>query len=341
MQKKLKLVFVFLIIVLFLFATIIFCYFSFGKTTQVENITWGVDFSQMQTETLGLNWKETFLAIINDLEVKKIKLHTQWDWVEGQKDDYYFDDIDWQMERAEENDVKIIYVLGIKTGRWPECHEPSWLKDISKEEQQAKILEYIKRVVLRYKDSKAIEYWQVENEPFFKFGECPSWYYDGGKFLEKEIELVKSLDKNRKIIVSDSGEQSLWLKPAKVGDIVGVTIYRKVWFHILDGIGFYYEFFLNPISYFRKTEIIKNYFNKDVICIELQAEPWTQSVYADSSVEEQSKTMNLEQFKKNIEYAKKTGLDTFYLWGVEWWYWMKTTQNNPEIWNEAKLLFSK
>lgn len=338
MFKNFKMIILFLLLILIIIAIIIFCYFFVGNSKRVEKITWGIDFSQMQSETLKLDWRETFLAVINDLGVKKIKLHTQWDWVEGKKDDYYFDDIDWQIKQAERNNVKIIYVLGIKTGRWPECHTPTWFEGISREEQQAKALEYIKKVVLRYKNSKAIEYWQVENEPFFKFGECPSWYYDGGKFLQKEVELVKSLD-DRKIIVSDSGEQSFWLKPAKTGDIVGITMYRKVWMHIVDGIGFYVDFWLSPMTYYRKAQLIKNYFYKDVICIELQAEPWTQSVYVDASVEEQAKTMNLKQFQKNIEYAKKTGLDTFYLWGVEWWYWMKTTQNNPEIWNEARLLF--
>jgi len=34
-------------------------------------------------------------------------------------------------------------------------------------------------------------------------------------------------------------------------------------------------------------------------------------------LEEQEKTMNLERFQKNIEFAKRTGLDTFYLWGAE------------------------
>jgi len=33
--------------------------------------------------------------------------------------------------------------------------------------------------------------------------------------------------------------------------------------------------------------------------------------------------MNLEQFKKNIEFAQKTGFDTIYLWGAEWWHWLK------------------
>lgn len=328
------------LIILFLLIVFAVSYFFVGQPEKAKSITWGADFSQMQTEVLKLNWKEVYLATINDLGVKNIKLHTQWDWVEGRKDNYYFDDIDWQIKKAEENNVKIIYVLGVKTGRWPECHAPTWTNNISSEEQKTQALEYIEKVVLRYKDSNAIGYWQIENEPFFKFGKCPNWYYDGGEFLKKEIDLVKSLDSERKIIVSDSGEQSFWINPAKTGDIVGITMYRKVWMHIFDGIGFYHNFFITPMAYFRRAELIKNFFKKDTICIELQAEPWTQTVYADASIEEQAKTMNLEQFKKNIEYAEKTGLDTFYLWGVEWWYWMKEKQNNSEIWMEAKKLFN-
>jgi hypothetical protein len=49
--------------------------------------------------------------------------------------------------------------------------------------------------------------------------------------------------------------------------------------------------------------------------------------------------MNPEMFKEDVEFAKQTGLDKFYFWGVEWWYWMKEKQNQPEIWNEAKNLF--
>jgi len=48
--------------------------------------------------------------------------------------------------------------------------------------------------------------------------------------------------------------------------------------------------------------------------------------------------MNLEIFKRNIDFAEKTGLKEFYLWGGEWWYWLKTKQNNDEIWQEVKNL---
>ena len=316
-----------------------FCYFFVGKAPVSKDITWGVDFSQMQAESLGLNWKGVYLAIINDLGVKNIKLHTQWDWVEGRKGDYYFDDIDWQLARAKANGVKVVYVVGMKSGRWPECHTPTWLSTLSVAQQQEELLKYIKEVVLRYKNNDAIINWQVENEPLFKFGQCPLWYYDGGNFLEKEIQLVKFLDPSRPVIVSDSGEQSSWFEAAKVADIVGITMYREVWAHITDGFGFNFSSFLSPVTYWRKALIIKKIFGKDVICIELQAEPWASKPFYDVPLAEQAKTMNPEIFKKNIEYAKNTGLDKFYLWGVEWWYWMKTTQNKPGIWQEAKQLF--
>ena len=315
-------------------------YFFVGKAPQVKNILWGVDFSQMQAESLELDWKKTYLAILDDLGAKNVKLHTQWDWVEGRKDDYFFDDIDWQIDQAKQRDAKIIYVVGMKTGRWPECHVPSWANGLSKEQQQEELLKYIKEVILRYKNNNTIIAWQIENEPFFIFGECPDWYYNDKNFLKQEVDLAKSLDPLRQVIISDSGEQSMWFSAAKIGDIIGITTYRKVWFRIVDGIGFNVDYFMPPVAYFRKAQLIKKIFGKNVINIELQAEPWAYKPFNKIPLKEQEKTMSLAQFKKNVEYAKKTGLDTFYFWGAEWWYWMKTTQNKPEIWNEAQKIFN-
>ena len=319
---------------------VVFCYLFVGYAKVVKNITWGVDFSQMQAENLKLDWKETYLAIINDLGVKNIKIHTQWDWVENKKGDYYFDDIDWQLNQAKNKGVNVIYVVGMKSGRWPECHIPNWAQNLSEAEQKSATLDYIRKVVERYKNNGAITYWQVENEPLFYFGQCPSWYYKDSSFLKEEVAFVKSLDPSRKIIISDSGEDSMWFKAAKIGDIVGTTMYREAWAHISDSFGFYFHYFFSPVFYSRKALLIKEFFGKEVICIEFQAEPWTSKPFYDVPLSEQLKTMNLDKFKDNIEYAKKTGLDKFYFWGVEWWYWMKTVQNQPAIWNEAKTLFS-
>jgi len=341
MNKFLKIILIILVIIFIIIAGL-FIYFFAGKAQVQENITWGVDFSQSQAEYLKLNWKENYSAIINDLGAKNIKLHTNWNWVEGKKDDYFFKDIDWQIKQAEQNNVKIIYVIGMKTGRWPECHIPNWAQNLSSSKQQTELLKYMTEVVQRYKGSKAIVSWQVENEPLFPFGECPGWYYKDDSFLKTEIALVKSLDPTRKIIVSDSGEQSTWFGAAKTGDIVGITMYRNAWAQVNDNFGFNINYdFLNPTTYARKAQIIKRMFGKDVICIELQAEPWTSGPLMESTLEEQTKSMNVDMFKEDVEFAKQTGLDTFYFWGVEWWYQMKTQHNQPEIWNEAKTLFKQ
>ena len=123
------------------------------------------------------------------------------------------------------NGVKLIMVVGMKTGRWPECHLPGWVTDMSKEERESEVLEYLQEMVLRYGGSSTIISWQIENEPFFPFGECP-WY--DKEFLGEEIRLVKSLSE-RPVIISDTGEWSLWFRAAKLGDIVGTTMYRRVW----------------------------------------------------------------------------------------------------------------
>lgn len=328
----------FVVIFLVVVVVAVLTYLFLGRAPEQKRITWGVDFSQMQSEALKLDWKKNYLALMEDLGVKQIKLHTQWDFVEGKKDDFFFDDIDWQIKQAESHGTSIIYVVGMKTGRWPECHLPTWNNDLSKQEQQAELLKYIQEVVERYKGSKAIVAWQAENEPLFNFGQCP-WY--DKDFLTKEVAFIKSIDPSHPVLVSDSGEQSWWFGAAKAGDIVGTTMYRKLWFHIVDGMGFYGVFPVPPVFYYRKAQLIKYLFNKDVICVELQAEPWAYKLFYDVPLAEQEKTMNLQQFKDNITYAKATGLTTFYFWGSEWWYWLKEQQNKPEIWNYAREIFQK
>lgn len=339
MKKMIQIIIIFLLII-FVACLLVLTYFFVGKNYPQKDVSFGVNFSVQQAENLNLDWKKTYLAILDDLGVKKIKLLPGWSYIEKEDKKFDFSDVDWQIAEAQKRNVKIMYVLGVKTGRWPECHVPEFAYSFPKTEQQNQALNYVREVVLRYKDNKAITSWQVENEPFFYFGSCPDWYYKDKEFLKKEINLVKSLDSTRPIIISDTGEQSLWFKAAKAGDVVGITMYRKVWTNIYKDFGFYFKSYLTSFYYHRRAEIIKFLYNKEVICGELQAEPWIHKNFMDTSLSEQGKTMDLNQFKENIVFAKNTGIKEFYLWGAEWWYWMKETQNRPEIWNEARNLFN-
>ncbi|MBU1045769.1 endo-1,4-beta-xylanase [Patescibacteria group bacterium] len=324
-------------IILFLFLIFIIGLLVFlfiGKATPAENITWGAVFSQKQAELLGLDWRANYLAILDDLQVKNLKLVAYWDSIEKEPGVFDFADLDWQIEQAEKRGAEVLLVIGRKVPRWPECHIPDWAKNLSQEDFNKKLLNYLEQVVLRYRDYSAIKMWQVENEPFFPFGDnCP---LISGKDIKKEIDLVKSLDpEKRPVVVSESGEFPFWFKAAKYGDMVGHTLYRVVW---SSDFKFYFRPPFPPVFYHRKAWLIGKLFNKKVICVELQAEPWGQTLLSDSPLEEQEKTMDLQKIRKIIQYAKDTGTDTFYLWGSEWWYWMKEKQNQPEIWNEIKNL---
>ncbi|MFC1663666.1 endo-1,4-beta-xylanase [Patescibacteria group bacterium] len=330
MKKFLKYFLFCLLIFFLLFAGCLFI----REPQKAEKINWGVNFSQKHAENLGLNWQENYLALLDDLKVKNLKIAVHWDLIEPEENAFYFEDLDWQIEKAEERGVGILLVIGMKTGRWPECHIPEWAKGLSKEEQQEKISILIEKIVLRYREKSSIWAWQVENEPLFSFGECP---WSDKEFLKKEITLVKSLDfQGRPVVISDTGEFSFWFEAARLGDIMGTTIYKTAWFGEL---GRYVNYPFPPAFYWQKAQIIKKIFNKKVICVELQAEPWGPSLLYNLPLGEQEKTMNLKQFQKNIEFAKSTGFDEFYLWGAEWWFWLKEKQNKPEIWDEARNLF--
>jgi len=327
MIKKIMLYFLILLLIIVGFLFI-------GRPSEAENIVWGVNFSQKHAQGLGLDWQETYSALIDDLGATNIKLATYWDLIEKGEGDYDFGDLDSQVKEAEQKGVNLFLVIGMKSPRWPECHIPEWAKGLTKEEQQEKILNLVKQIVSRYQDYSSITMWQIENEPFFPFGECP-WV--DKEFLKKEVEQVKNLDKQKRpVVISDSGEGSFWISAARVGDVVGTTMYKKVWIHQL---GIYLTYPLPPNFYWQKAQIIKTFFNKKVICVELQAEPWGPRLLYDSPLEEQQKSMDLQRFQQNIDFARKTGLDEFYLWGGEWWYWMKEKQNQPQIWEEAKKLF--
>lgn len=325
--KKVILVFLILLAVLIV-------YFFVGRPPQAENIVWGVDFSQKHARDLGLDWKEVYLAYLEDLKVREIKLSTAWDLLEPEKGVYRFEDLDWQISQAQAHGARVLLVIGMRTPRWPECHFPDWAKNLSDQERQQSVLALLEKVVLRYQDNSSIWAWQVENEPLLVFGQCPKGDKD---FLKKEVALVKDLDPlKRPVIVTDSGEWSLWLKIGDVGDIIGTTLYRRVW---QGQLGVYMDYFFPPVYYFRKAKLIETLFHKKVIGVELQAEPWGPKLLYDISPQEQRKSMDLKRFTDNIEFAKKTGLDTFYLWGGEWWYWMKEVQGDDSFWNEAKLFY--
>lgn len=328
MKRIIKIIFLILII----FILVLFVYLFVGKSKPADKVEWGVTFSKRYAIDLGLDWKQTFLAILDDLKVKKIRLIAYWDEIELAKDIYNFEDLDWQINEVEKRQGEIILAVGRRLPHWPECFEPEWTKSSNENDKQAKILDFISETINHYKNRQSIKIWQVENEPFLRtFGKCP-WL--NRKFLDKEIALVRYLD-IRPIMITESGEFSTWIGGARRADILGTSLYRKVY----GKLG-YVKYPIPPVFYQRKSALIKLLFDIDeIIAIEVQAEPWGHKPTQEMSADEQDISMSFEQFEDVLEYTRSAGFNKAYLWGVEWWYWRMKNFDDNRFWERAKKLF--
>ncbi|KKU11869.1 MAG: hypothetical protein UX16_C0002G0010 [Parcubacteria group bacterium GW2011_GWB1_45_7] len=325
---------VYLLLAVFLIFVSLWIWNIFVDELSDDEVNFGVTFSNYYAMELGLDWKAAYLATLDDLGVKNLRLAAYWSEIEPENDAFNFDSLDFEINEAEKRNAKVILVVGQKVPRWPECFVPAWARghDTYREE----LLQYIETVVLRYKDVPAIVYWQIENEPFLGgFGDCAIFDID---LLDEEITLVKSLD-SRQILVTDSGELGDWVRARKRGDIFGTTMYRDVWFK--RTIRFRYPL---PPTWFQFKDLTSRVIAgadsaEKVIVVEMQAEAWGRDPIPYITLDEQLKYMDFETFKDNIVYSKRAGFPDIYLWGVEWWYYLKEVHNIPEFWNYAKELF--
>ena len=302
-----------------------------------KTIIYGVSFSPKFAADLRMNWKEVYLKIFSDLKVKHIRIPTYWDTLEKDDSIYDFSSTDFMLDEAGKACAKVILTLGARQYRWPECHIPTFAKNLNVVERQQKISQFIQTVVERYRSNPTIIAWEVENEVLLKsFGAgCDE---PDRKFLSSEVELVKMLD-NRPIILTDSGELRAWVTPMKLSDIFGTTVYRTVYNKFLG----YTSYPILPYFYNLKSGFIRSIFapqNQKTIIIELQAEPWSpNNNLVDTNIEEQANLFTVNNFKDNVAFAKGTGFDEIYLWGVEWWYFMDKF-GNPTYLDYARGLLS-
>ncbi len=329
------------IIFLLIFAVSISIYLLSKSTNlkpNLENKSFklGVTFSPKTAEYLSNDWKKVYKEVLDDLKVKNLRIPSYWDVLEPKEGEFDFSQTDYLISEAGKRGAKIILALGIKQPRWPECHIPDWAYELSAKERQQKALEIIKRIVERYKKNPNILFWQVENEPLFWFGDgCDN---PDLEFLKSEVNLVRELDPGRDIIISDTGEWQLWTNTAKLSNVLGISLYRKV-FNPIFG---YMYYPLAPQFYSFKNNYIKPLFapnNKKTIITELQAEPWLKGGFKDTPAKIQTEFFSTDELAYNLSFAEQTGFKDIYFWGVEWWYYMKE-KGYPGYWDFAKTIFN-
>ena len=306
-------------------------YYPADRGLEARPGSFGVTFSTKFSDELNLDWKEVYGAILEELQVKLIRIPVYWDEIEATEGVYDFSRYDYLLREGAKHDAKFILTVGRRVPRWPECHSPAWLNKKSDTEAKALTLKTIQMIVERYRGETSLEYWQVENEPFLgTFGVCPPL---DEEFLRQEFNLVRSLD-DRPVIITGSGEMSWWRNEAAIGDIFGSTLYRVVYDYRLG-----YLHHPWPALFYRLKAKLSGLAPERLMIMELQAEPWVpQGRMIYLTTDDINKTMSLRQFRANLQYAINLDFSRTYTWGVEWWYFQKK-YGNPEYWRIAEGLF--
>lgn len=301
-----------------------------------DAITYGISYNVPYIHELGLDRKEVLSAFLNELHVRYFRMSAHWTLIEPTQDQFDFTWMDEDVAQVEKMHGKIIFGVGRRLPRWPECHVPSWAQKLTWDEQKDEMRAYITAVVTRYKDSQAITHWQVENEPFlnlFANEHCGDLDED---FLREEVALVRALDPTRPVLITDSGNLGTWRGAYALGDAFGTSVYVYFWNPEIGK----FKTVLPPWFYRAKENILSlMYGTREMFLIELSLEPWLVEPVANVPVDVQYSRMDAEKFDEIIEYARDTRYETQFLWGGEWWFWLRK-HGHPEMWEKGMHIFN-
>ncbi|MDO8594364.1 MAG: hypothetical protein Q7R93_02510, partial [bacterium] len=170
---------------------------------------------------------------------------------------------------------------------------------------------------------------------FLDFGECPK---PDTSFTDQEIALVRQGDPTHKILLTDGGEFGDWHRAAKRADVFGHTLYRTVYMDRYINLG-RVTYPLTPEWYPMRVDFTRWAIDKPELPfmdIELGLEPWTKRQIYELPLEEQLSLFSMQNFHETIDYARRTRYKAHGMWGVEWWYYLKTKHNTPDYWDAAR-----
>lgn len=298
-------------------------------TQRNKPIHYGVSYSTKYAEELGIDWRDGYIGLLDDMGIEKFRLMSYWDTIEPERNRYTFEDLDWQMDEAAKRGAQVMLSIGLRQPRWPECHTPNWAKTLEKSEWEQELFAYLAAVVQRYSDHPALVSYQLENEFFNRsFGDCPD---HSRERLIKEFDIVRSVDPKTPINISFADQMGFPIRGPHP-EVYSTSLYRA---NFVKHLG-YFAYPIPSTYYSAKALFVRLLHGRDVIIHELQLEPWGPVRTANLTDEEQYHYMSPGQIRRNLHFARLTGMREIYMWGGEWWYWRKTHDNDLTMWGTIK-----
>lgn len=306
-------------------------------------LLYGISYSFEQAGWYGLDPKEDYKKLLDEVKPDWIRLPFFWDQMIDMDGNLKIDDLKFAVEEAGKRNVKVVIALGAKTPYYPETHLPVEIKEqVNFGERLTgnhpiadKLIEIDKMVVLELSKYPNVSHWQVENEPLLGDERGISVSVD---LVKKEIEAVKSSDPaKRPVIVNhpagwyfDKKWQDL-LSILEAGDVYSTNAYFKTkGSHILAGkvagaeISVPWPDFITwpvqpwplvspPYRTFMKKASEKGL---DFWITEMQSEPYIREL---KDAGKGNFAFNVDDIEKGNKFLKSYGIKSIGFWGAHFW----------------------
>ena len=312
----------------------------------------GISFRSPQVDVLGLDARSTLQTLLS-YPFQLIRLGAYWNRMEPEPGVFYSDELDWQIDAAEQAGKQIILCVGpLKTFSYPEFFVPAhYLRHPLEEHTLIKpsaypslltaATEFITRLVERYKHRQGIVAWQLEHEAVDPLGVEHSWRLDVD-FVEQEVEAARKADPSRPIMMNGFLPTSLpvrlsqWWRTRDQGDslavaqrmadIVGIDYYPR---HALVTIGnktLYLDGSKIPWQQQRRKQLFAwtHAHGQKLMIAEGQAEPWETVTTPPNPYGQGMYSCLPEQVINNYNTCmrwsqQEASLYAYLFWGAEYW----------------------
>jgi hypothetical protein len=332
----------FLFVSLYLFST---C--AWYETAPAGSPVFGVNFSCRQADYLGLDCFALFAEVLDDLGARYVRLSAYWSGIERRPGVYDFSEIDRLLDLAHSRGALVTVTVGMKAQRYPEFWLPRWLapqitapvKGFPEDTPalQEALFPYLEATAAHLGAHPAVEAFQVENEPFTAPESISKGWSIRPEFLLREIDAVRAADPGGHPIVVNHGSWSRWDTRWRWivdnADVLGQSVYTKrqhgpwPWFYLQP---FRWGWFTPALPEQARTAEERG---KALWITELQGEPFehpavdlrrTPTGAADSN--------SPAWLRQNVELARRSGASRVYVWGVEWWAYLRDRRDDPSLW---------
>jgi beta-galactosidase GanA len=312
----------------------------------------GISFRPLQAAAFGLDPNITLRALLA-YPFHVIRLGAYWNRMEPEPGKFIPDELDRQIDFAEEAGKQIILCVGpLKTFGYPEFFIPAYLMShpfpehtLIKPSGYPTLLKaattFITRLIDRYKGHQSIIAWQLEHDAVDPLGVEHSWRLDIA-FVEQEVEAIKKADPSRPLMMNGFLPTSLLVRfsqwwqtrdqgdslavAQRLADMVGLDYYPRHAFVAVGNKTLYLDGSKSRWLQQREKRLLAEAYShgQKVLISEGQAEPWETMTTPPNPDNQGMYSCLPEQLIVNYNAcmswnSHQVPLFAYLFWGAEYW----------------------